>query len=102
MAAELLSQQAFAYIVVIKRTGADGARFPLRDDQCVIGRFVAGQTRGKLGMFCVFLLIFLNSLSRASSSACMCPSAQSARLRHSRPAARRVKASRTPLCERGQ
>ena len=41
MAAEFLSQQAFAYIVVIKRTGADGARFPLRDDQCVIGRFVA-------------------------------------------------------------
>jgi len=31
---------AFAYIVVIKRNGKDGARFPLVDDQCIIGRFV--------------------------------------------------------------
>jgi hypothetical protein len=31
---------AFAYIVVIKRNGKDGGRFPLVDDQCFIGRCV--------------------------------------------------------------
>jgi antigen KI-67 len=37
-AAELLAQTAFAYIVVIKRNGQDGPRFPLVDDQCYVGR----------------------------------------------------------------
>jgi hypothetical protein len=39
-AAELLAQTAFAYIVVIKRNGQDGPRFPLVDDQCYVGRSV--------------------------------------------------------------
>jgi hypothetical protein len=57
MATELLSLPAFAYIVVIKRTGADGARFPLRDDQCVIGRFVARPRCGSPTLGGVFVCI---------------------------------------------
>ena len=29
-----------ASIVIIKRTGADGPKFPLRREECLFGRFV--------------------------------------------------------------
>lgn len=33
--------QDFASIVIIKRTGTDGPRFPLRRNECLFGRFVS-------------------------------------------------------------
>ena len=50
----------FASIVIIKRTGGDGPRFPLRRNECLFGRFVYIRSNISLSAALVMLFYLFN------------------------------------------